>query len=89
MQLTVQSGEGHNYVQVKIELTDIADRFMSMNKAATLSAQDAQHKAQAEHYLAESQRILRELAAERRRAGRRRTSPPSIVAQVKAILQGA
>ena len=60
-----------------------------MNKAATLSNEEAQHKARAEEYLVETQRILRELAAERRREQRRRTAGPSIVMQVKAILQGA
>ncbi|MEY2409121.1 MAG: hypothetical protein QOF48_1791 [Verrucomicrobiota bacterium] len=60
-----------------------------MNKAATLTDQDAHHKAQAEQYLAESRRILRELAAERRREERRRRAHINIVSTVKAILQGA
>ncbi len=60
-----------------------------MNKAAALSDQDAQHKAKAENHLAEAQRVLRELATERRRHERRSASRPSIVSEVKAILQGA
>ena len=60
-----------------------------MNKAATLTSEEAEHKARAEQYLAETQRILRELATERRRDERRRAARPSIVMEVKAILQGA
>jgi hypothetical protein len=60
-----------------------------MNKVATLTSHEAQDKARAESYLAETQRILRQLAADRRREQRRRVQRPSIVAEVKAILQGA
>ena len=60
-----------------------------MNKATALNGHDAQYKTQAESYLAEAQRILRQLSAERRREERRREERPSIVAEVKAILQGA
>lgn len=60
-----------------------------MSKAATISSQEAHYKAQAQGYLAETQRILRQLAAERRRAERRRSERPNIVTEVKAILQGA
>ena len=59
-----------------------------MNKAATLTSQDAQYKAQAQGYLAEARRILRQLAAEREREERRRTERPSLVSEVKAILLG-
>jgi uncharacterized protein GlcG (DUF336 family) len=60
-----------------------------MNKAATLTHQEAQHKAQAAQYLAQSQRILRELAAERRRDQRRHRAHASILSEVKSILQGS
>ena len=60
-----------------------------MSKAATLSNQEAHYQALAQGYLVETQRILRQLAAERRREQRRRSARPSIVTEVKAILQGA
>lgn len=60
-----------------------------MSRAATVSSQEAQYKAQAQSHLAETQRILRQLAAERRREERRRTERPNIVSEVKAILEGA
>ena len=59
-----------------------------MSKAATLSVQEAQHKAQAEHYLAETQKILRQLATDRQRAARRARPQSSLVEQVKKILYG-
>ena len=60
-----------------------------MSKAATLTNnQDAQYKAQAQGYLNEARRILRQLAAERQREERQRTPRPSLVSEVKAILQG-
>ncbi len=60
-----------------------------MNKAVALTEQEARHKAQAESHLAEAQRVLRELGSERRRHERRNGVRPSIVSEVKAILQGA
>lgn len=61
-----------------------------MSKAALLTNnQDAQYKAQAQGYLNEARRILRQLAAERQREERQRTARPSLVSEVKAILQGA
>ena len=60
-----------------------------MSKTATLTSQDAQYKAQAQSYLSEARRILRQLSAERLREERRRTERPSLVSEVKAILQGA
>ena len=60
-----------------------------MSKAATLNTDEAQEKMRAKSYLAETQRILRRLASERRREQRRRVSHPDIVTKVKAILQGA
>ena len=60
-----------------------------MSKTAVVTNHEAHFKAQAQGYLAETQRILRQLAAERRRAERRRAAPTDIVAEVKAILQGA
>ena len=59
-----------------------------MSKAAALTIQEAGHKARAEHYLAETQKILRQLAAERQRNARRPQPQPSLVEQVKAILYG-
>jgi hypothetical protein len=59
-----------------------------MNKAAVLNHQDTRYKAQASHCLTEAQRILRGLAAERRRSTRRRAVPTSLVKEVKAILKG-
>ena len=60
----------------------------NMNKAATISSREAEYKAQAEHYLAEAQRILRKLAAERRREKRGPVARRGILEEVKAILQG-
>ena len=59
-----------------------------MNKAAILTVQEASHKARAEHYLAETQKILRGLAAERQRNLRRPRPQSSLIEQVKEILQG-
>ena len=59
-----------------------------MNKAAILTVQEASHKARAEHYLAETQKILRGLAAERQRAARRPRPQSSLLEDVKEILQG-
>ena len=58
-----------------------------MNKTATLTASEAHHKALADGYLADAQRILRELATERRRTERRRVTRPSLTAEVRVILQ--
>jgi hypothetical protein len=60
-----------------------------MNKVGTLTSVEEREKVRAQSYLAETQRILRRLAAERRREERRRAPRPSIVAEVKAILQRA
>ena len=59
-----------------------------MSKAAALTVQEASHKARAEHYLAETQKILRQLASERQRAARRPRPSSSLVEQVKEILYG-
>jgi hypothetical protein len=59
-----------------------------MNRAATLTRQEAHYKARAEHYLAETQKILRQLSAERQRASRRARPQSSLVEQVKEILHG-
>jgi hypothetical protein len=72
-----------------IESSPPTATFYRMNKAAALTGRDAQHKAQAESHLAEAQRVLKELAAERRRHERRNAPRPNLVAEVKAILQGA
>lgn len=60
-----------------------------MSKVATLTNQEAREKARAQSYLVETQRILRQLAADRHREVRRRAERPNVVAEVKAILQGA
>ncbi len=60
-----------------------------MSKTAVLTNQEEQHKARARSYLTETQRILRQLAADRRRAEQRRATHPSILAEVRAILRGA
>lgn len=59
-----------------------------MSKADTLTNQEAHYKARAEHYLAETQKILRQLATERQRAARRPRPQSSLVEQVKEILHG-
>ena len=59
-----------------------------MSKAATLTGQEAHYKARAEHYLAETKKILRQLATERQRVARRARPQPSLVEQVKEILHG-
>ncbi|PWU18606.1 MAG: hypothetical protein C5B50_08610 [Verrucomicrobia bacterium] len=61
-----------------------------MSKAVVLTNDEAQYKAQAENYLAEARRILRQIATERQREERRRRKNRSnIVGEVKAILQDA
>ena len=59
-----------------------------MNKALTLTDQEARYKERAEHYLAQAQKILRQLASERHREARHHRSQPNIVEQVKTILYG-
>lgn len=59
-----------------------------MSKAAALTTTEAHYKAQAEHYLAETQKILRQLATERQRTARRSQPQASLVDQVKEILYG-
>ncbi len=59
-----------------------------MSKSVALNGQEAHHKARAEHYLAETQKILRQLASERQRDARRFRAQASLVEQVKAILYG-
>jgi len=59
-----------------------------MSKAATLTDHEAQYKARAEHYLAETQKILRQLATERQRTTRRPRPQSCRLEQVKGILYG-
>jgi hypothetical protein len=59
-----------------------------MSKAAAPTTSEAHYKAQAEHYLAETQKVLRELATERQRTSRRVQPQSSLVEQVKEILYG-
>ena len=49
----------------------------------------ASYQAQAEHYLAETNRILKRLANERLRHSRRPEETPDILATVKYIVRGA
>lgn len=58
------------------------------NAALELSKEDVQHKAQADRFLAESLKILKQLETERRREHEKAIARPSIVAEVKAILSG-
>jgi hypothetical protein len=62
-----------------------------MSKAATLqnAEREACYQARAEHYLAETNRIIKRLANERSRHSRRRNEHPTILATVKSILRGA
>ena len=60
-----------------------------MNRTIILSSGEVRRQKQAGRLLAETQRILRELAAERRRTARSRAVHTSLVAEVKAILQGS
>ncbi len=62
-----------------------------MNKAAIrkMPEREANCQARAEHYLAETNRILKRLAHERSRYDRRRDEAPNILAVVKSILRGA
>jgi hypothetical protein len=62
-----------------------------MSKAATVETAERQasYQAQAEHYLAETNRILKRLALERSRNDRRRDETPNILTVVKSILRGA
>ena len=59
-----------------------------MSKGATPSDSEATYKARAEHYLAETQKILHQLATERQRAARRPRPQSSLLEQVKEILHG-
>jgi hypothetical protein len=59
-----------------------------MSKAAALTVQEASHKARAEHYLAETQKILRQLATERQRNMRHPQPQSSLVEQVKKFSTG-
>jgi hypothetical protein len=64
-----------------------------MSKAVTLTVQEASYKERAEYYLAETQKILRRLAADRQREERRRQDRPrekssNILSEIKAILYG-
>jgi hypothetical protein len=60
-----------------------------MSKIATmeLAEGEASYQAQAEHYLAETNRILKRLAHERSRRDRRRDETPNILVTVKSILR--
>jgi hypothetical protein len=59
-----------------------------MSKAATLNGHEAHYEAQAKHYLAETQKILRRLATERQRSARRSRPQTSLLEEVKEILYG-
>jgi hypothetical protein len=59
-----------------------------MSKAATLNGDEAHYKAQAKHYLVETQKILRRLATERQRATRRSHPQTNLLDEVREILYG-
>ena len=60
-----------------------------MSKAVTLNGHhEAHYEAQAKRYLAETQKILRRLAAERQRSVRRSRPQTSLLDEVKEILYG-
>ena len=64
---------------------------MSKAAALTLAPRDETYKAQFEHILAETNKILKRLAAEEKREARKRREwrrRPSILEEVRAILQG-
>jgi len=65
--------------------------FDAMSKAATIETAERQatYKAQAEHYLVETNRILKRLSRERLRHDQRRPETTDILAIVKSILRGA
>jgi hypothetical protein len=60
-----------------------------MSKAVETAEREASYQAQAQHYLAETNRILKRLADERSRHHRCRDETPNILARVKSILGGA
>lgn len=62
-----------------------------MSKAVTLNLtpRELEQKAQADRYLTETLKILKQLAAERQRKQRRRSRRTNIVTEVKTILRGA
>jgi hypothetical protein len=76
---------------VSFAMSRTAGYFLVMSKAATLQTaeREAGYQAQAEYYLAETNRIIKRLANERARHGRRRDGHPNILEQVKTILRGA
>jgi hypothetical protein len=61
-----------------------------MSKAASVapSEREASYRAKAEHYLAETNKILKRLANERLRHERRREEVSDIRTTIKAILRG-
>ncbi len=58
-----------------------------MNKAAQIAPdREANFKAQIQHYLAETRKVLQHLASERVREQKRQRPSQSILAEVKSIL---
>lgn len=57
-----------------------------MSKAVVMSKEDAHYKALAERYLAEANKILKKLAADRKKEARRKKPQTNILEEVKAIL---
>jgi hypothetical protein len=57
-----------------------------MSKAVETAEREANYRAQAERYLAETNRILKRLANELSRHDRRRDEAPNILATAKSIL---
>jgi hypothetical protein len=59
-----------------------------MSKVETLNGHEAEYHALAKHYLAETQKILRRLASERRRSARHPRPDTNLLDEVKRILHG-
>lgn len=62
---------------------------MNNNASIELSASESRHRARAEHYLAETLKILKGLETERRAHERQRDEPHDFVGEIKRILKGA
>jgi hypothetical protein len=74
--------------KLAVAIKSVQPETKTMSKTATLTSDEARCKARAERYLAETQKILRQLATERQRAARRPRLQSNLVEQVKEILHG-
>ncbi len=74
---------------MRVENSGESRYFLHMSKeSAVLSYRDAHYKALAEQYLAEAKKILKDLAAERKKEARRKKPQTNILEEVKSILAG-